>query len=398
MPITKILAICGYMHILVLTRSTLHHGFGGFQRQCTDLCEGFVKMGHKVTVLTTAHPDGEKKLEGAGYVIHFVHPSKPKRLSRGWFKQTRKMVVDIHNETPIDVIHSNEFAGFGITPWARKNNIPIALLCHGSLRSELLSFLASADRRPRYWHWLVLTPLHLIRRYFLWEIPMRRAVSRIILVTPTIEADFRAFCKGKVQVIENGITLPEKTTKNIAGPTLKLLCTGRADRQKGFQMAIKAMGKLPDLDLHLDIVGSGDYLSEMKRLVERMGLGNRVTFRGRVDDDELYSLYSSADIYLIPTLRYEGLPLALLESMAHGIPTISSNIGGNSDVITHEKDGLFVKPGDLDELVAAISLLEKNPDLRNSLGEEARKTTERRFDKERMVKDTELVLRQITSP
>ena len=73
-------------------------------------------------------------------------------------------------------------------------------------------------------------------------------------------------------------------------------------------MAIKAMGKLPDLDLHLDIVGSGDYLPEMKRLVERMGLGNRVTFRGRVDDDELYSLYSSADIYLIPTLRYEGLP------------------------------------------------------------------------------------------
>ena len=227
---------------------------------------------------------------------------------------------------------------------------------------------------------------------------MRRAVSRIILVTPTIEADFRAFCNGKVQVIENGITLPEKPTKNIAGPTLKLLCTGRADRQKGFQMAIKAMGKLPDLDLHLDIVGSGDYLPEMKSLVERMGLGNRVTFRGRVDDDELYSLYSSADIYLIPTLRYEGLPLALLESMAHGIPTISSNIGGNSDVITHEKDGLFVKPGDLDELVAAISLLEKNPDLRKSLGKEARKTTERRFDKERMVRDTELVLRQITSP
>ena len=227
---------------------------------------------------------------------------------------------------------------------------------------------------------------------------MRRAVSRIILVTPTIEADFRAFCKGKVQVIENGITLPEKAIKNKAGSTLKLLCTGRADRQKGFQMAIKAMGKLPDLDLHLDIVGSGDYLPEMKRLVERMGLDNRVTFRGRVDDDELYSLYSSADSYLIPTLRYEGLPLALLESMAHGIPTISSNIGGNSDVITHEKDGLFVKPGDLDELVAAIALLEKNPELRKSLGKEARETTERRFDKERMVRDTELVLRQITSP
>ena len=397
MPITKIQAIWKQMHILVMTRSTLHHGFGGFQRQCTDLCEGFVKMGHEVTVLTTAHPDGEEKLEGEGYTIHFVYPSRPRRLSRGWFRATRKRVLEIHARRPIDVIHSNEFAGFGITSWARKNNIPIALLCHGSLRSELLSFLASADMRPRYWHWLILTPLHLIKRYLLWEIPMRRTVSSIILVTPTIEGDFRTFCKEKVQVIENGITLPEKEMQKNSGDTLRLLCTGRADRQKGFQMAIRAMEKLPNLDLHLDIVGTGDYLSELKRLVEGMGLSERVTFRGRVDDDELYRIYSSADVYLIPTLRYEGLPLALLEAMAHGIPTISSDIGGNSDVITHEKDGLFVRPGDLDGLVDAISLLATNSEVRDSLGKAARETTERRFDKERMVSDTEEVLRRITS-
>ena len=64
MPITlNPLTLTVDMHILVMTRSTLSHGFGGFQRQCIDLCEGFVRLGHKVTVLTTAHPDGILKEE-----------------------------------------------------------------------------------------------------------------------------------------------------------------------------------------------------------------------------------------------------------------------------------------------------------------------------------------------
>lgn len=353
-------------------------------------------MGHDVTVITTAHPDGEEKLESAGYMIHFVQPSRPRRLSRRWFKETRRLVMKIHEKKPIDVIHSNEFAGFGINSWARNNKIPISLLCHGSLRSEVMSFFASADRRPRYWHWLFLTPFFLVKRYVLWEIPMRRTVSSIILVTPTIERDFRVFCKGKVRVIENGITLPERVKEKESEEALRLLCTGRADRQKGFQMAIKAISKLSEFNLHLDIVGTGDYLGELEKLVSRLNLTDRVTFRGRVEDEELYRLYSKADIYLIPTLRFEGLPLALLEAMAHGIPTISSDIGGNSDVITHGKDGLFVRPGDLNGLVEAIGKLASEPNTRKSLGIAARDTSERRFDKKRMVRDTEIVLRQIT--
>jgi glycosyltransferase involved in cell wall biosynthesis len=107
-----------------------------------------------------------------------------------------------------------------------------------------------------------------------------------------------------------------------------------------------------------------------------------------VDDDELSRIYSSADIYLIPTTRYEGLPLALLEAMSHGIPTISSDICGNSDVITHGRDGLFIKPGSLPELVEAIRRLESDPAERLAISESARATAERRFDKERMIRET----------
>ena len=149
--------------------------------------------------------------------------------------------------------------------------------------------------------------------------------------------------------------------------------------------------------MHLDIVGTGPYLEELKRLVDNLSLRERVTFHGRVEDDELSRLYSSADVYLIPTLRHEGLPLALLEAMAHGLPTISSYIGGNMDVITHEEDGLFIAPGRLDELVSAIRRLATDEEERATISKAARDTAERRFDRDRMVLETMEILSSLTS-
>jgi glycosyltransferase involved in cell wall biosynthesis len=217
---------------------------------------------------------------------------------------------------------------------------------------------------------------------------MRRNSSKIILVSPTLKIDFSLFSKNKVRVIENGIKLPKKSDFVENNGTLNMLCTGRADRQKGFQKAIMAVHQIEDLDLHLDIVGTGAYLGELKVLSQKLEVEDKVTFHGRVDDDELARIYAEADIYLIPTMRYEGLPLALLEAMSHGIPTISSEIGGNADVITHDLDGLFIKPGDMGELVSSIRKLGTDSKLRNSISIADRETTEKRFDKERMVKET----------
>lgn len=176
-----------------------------------------------------------------------------------------------------------------------------------------------------------------------------------------------------------------------------MLCTGRADKQKGFQTAIRAVSSIEDLDLHLDIVGTGPYFDDLKAIAQDLDVTGKVTFHGRVDDEELSRIYSSADVYLIPTTRYEGLPLALLEAMSHGIPTISSDIGGNSDVITHGHDGLFIRPGNLQELVGAIRRLAANPDERRTISDAARATTERRFDKERMISETLEVLESLTA-
>jgi glycosyltransferase involved in cell wall biosynthesis len=224
---------------------------------------------------------------------------------------------------------------------------------------------------------------------------MRRNSSKIILVSPTLKRDFSLFSKNKVRVIENGIKLPKRTSFVENNATLNLLCTGRADRQKGFQKAIMAVHQIKDLDLHLDIVGTGSYLGELKILAQKLDVEDKVTFHGRVDDEELDRIYASADIYLIPTMRFEGLPLALLEAMSHGIPTISSKIGGNADVITHDFDGLFIKPGDMKELIASIRKLGNDVEIRKKFSNAARETTEKRFDKERMIEETLEVLEKM---
>ena len=114
---------------------------------------------------------------------------------------------------------------------------------------------------------------------------MRRNSSKIILVSPTLKRDFSLFSKNKVRVIENGIKLPKKSDFIENNVTLNMLCTGRADRQKGFQKAIMAVHQIEDLDLHLDIVGTGAYLGELKVLSQKLEVEDKVTFHGRVDDD-----------------------------------------------------------------------------------------------------------------
>ena len=123
------------MHILVMSRFTLSHGFGGFgedsaSEDCVWLCKGR----HKVTVLTTSRKDGGGGRGKIGHTVKFLSPSTPMKLSRSWFNRALSE-GKIHRDDPIDVIHSNEFAAKGVMGWAKKNGIPMAVVCHGSLRT-----------------------------------------------------------------------------------------------------------------------------------------------------------------------------------------------------------------------------------------------------------------------
>lgn len=93
----------------------------------------------------------------------------------------------------------------------------------------------------------------------------------------------------------------------------------------------------------------------------------------------LYARMRAATMFVLPSLE-EGLPLALVEAMALGLPVISTRINGIPEAVTDDTDGLLVAPGDVSGLAAAIDRLYRDPDLRARLGAEARMRARAQFD------------------
>ena len=125
------------MHILVMSRTTLGHSLGGMQKQTMDLCEGFVKSGHRVTVLTTGREDNIDHEVINGVEIFYLAGSKPSYYSKKWNNLARKKLAELHQHIPFDVIHSQSMGANGILKWAESNSIPIVSTWHGTNMTEL---------------------------------------------------------------------------------------------------------------------------------------------------------------------------------------------------------------------------------------------------------------------
>lgn len=384
------------MHILVMTRIMPSHSLGGMQKQTMDLCTGFVNAGHHVTVITTARNDGVVSEIIDGVDIRYLEGCKPGYYSRKWNSLCRKSVTQLHETKPVDVIHSQSMGAIGILGWARKNSIPIVSTWHGTSLTEISTFFASASYHPRYWHWLAIMPFRLLKRYFTMDLPVRLASSKITLVSPTLENNMKLFAKSKVITIPNGIQLPPLRIKRSTNP-VHCIAIGRIEKEKGLHFAIRAIANLDrktQENVMLNVVGEGSYLGDLKQLADDLSINNSVTFHGRIDDDKLSMIYQDARIHLMPTTRHEGLPLTILEGMAHSVATIASDIGGISGVINHGIDGILIEPGNQQQLNLELSKLLENHDQINLLGDCARTTIESKYTKQHMVNST---IRTITS-
>ena len=386
------------MHILVMTRIVLGHSLGGMQKQTMDLCQGFAKAGHRVTVITTARKDGVRHEGNDGIETHYLEGTKPGYYSRKWNSAAREKISAIHQSTPIDVIHSQSMGANGILKWARRNAVPVVSTWHGTSLTEFTSFFGSASYHPRYWHWLLITPATFLKNYTTMEIPVRKASKAITLVSPTLEPRMKLFAKGKVKVIPNGVYVPKEYLPKSGSNTIQIISIGRVVKQKGIQHAINAIANLPSEiqdKVHLNIVGEGDYLDALENLTTKKTLQNVVTFHGKLIGKPLQDIYHQSQIHLMPTTSHEGLPLTILEGMAFGLATIASEIGGISSAITDGVNGFLIKPGNVQELTQKLELLIENPQTISAIGEAARTSAINQYSKEIMVERTLAVLESV---
>jgi glycosyltransferase involved in cell wall biosynthesis len=165
------------------------------------------------------------------------------------------------------------------------------------------------------------------------------------------------------------------------GP-LVALALGRLHRNKGFDVALKALACVPDV--YLWIAGEGDEGEALKAQAQRLGIMPRVRFLGWRDD--VAALLATADMLLCPS-RHEPLGNVVIEAWAHGCPVIAAASDGPLGLITPDRDGLLVPVDDPTTLAAAIQRLAQDKSVAAALAAAGRASYESRFTETAVVRE-----------
>jgi rhamnosyl/mannosyltransferase len=168
------------------------------------------------------------------------------------------------------------------------------------------------------------------------------------------------------------------------GPSI-VLAVGRLVSYKGFEHLIQAMSSV---DAKLLIIGSGPLRSQFEKQISELGLGNRITLMGDVDD--LVPYYHAADIFVLPSIaRTEAFGIVQLEAMACYTPVINTNIDSGVPFVSPDGvTGLTVNPASASELADAINRLTSDRELRKRYGQAARARVETHFSVKAMTQQT----------
>ena len=186
----------------------------------------------------------------------------------------------------------------------------------------------------------------------------------------------------KIHVCYHGLDLPMFPFRPDGRPPAKVIAVGRLVRDKGFALLVRAVALLASRStaVELEMVGDGPERRPLERLTRRLGLRDRVAFRGWVRFAEARALMARATLLVHPSDRLgDGLPNVLREAMALGTPVIASRVAGIPEALDGGC-GVLVPPRDVGALADAIALLLGDVALRRTIAERARRRTEQQFD------------------
>ncbi len=271
------------------------------------------------------------------------------------YKELKKIIES--NE--YDIIHCHTPIGGVLTRLAsrksRKNGTKVIYTAHG------FHFYKGSSLK----NWLLYYPVERILARFTDTLitinkeDFARAQdfnSQEVVYVPGVGVDVKKFNS----VAE--ITSNNKKELGISNEQSILLSVGELSGRKNHEVIIKSLAKIDDPNIVYLICGQGDLENYLKRLAEDLNVN--VKFLGfRKDIPEICSI---ADLYVFPSYQ-EGLPVALMEAMAAGLPIICSAIRGNTDLIVDGKGGFLVEPDDIDGFTEAIKKSLKDEVLREKM-------------------------------
>jgi glycosyltransferase involved in cell wall biosynthesis len=200
----------------------------------------------------------------------------------------------------------------------------------------------------------------------------RRVITVSAATASVLVADY-GVPKDRVTVAPPGTDRVEVGARSNEGPAM-LLAVGAVVPRKGYDVLLAALAPLTALDWRLIIVGdrtrSPETAQRLDADIVRLGLAGRVELRGAVTADVLATLYTSADLFVLPS-RFEGYGMAYAEAIAHGLPVVGTTAGAIPQTVP-ARAGVLVPPGDVAALTAVLRRLLENPRERLALAAGAR--------------------------
>ena len=271
-----------------------------------------------------------------------------------------KKLIDSHE---FDIIHCHTPVGGVLCRLAarkaRKKGTKVLYTAHG------FHFYKGAPLK----NWLLYYPVEKFCSYFTdvlitinhedYALAKKKMKAKRIEYVPGVGIDLSRF--ENVQVDRNA----KRREIGVPKDAFLLISVGELSVRKNHKVIIEAIAKIANNNIHYIIAGQGDLLSELQSLAKEKGIADHVHFLGYRKD--IAELYKCADICCFPSI-HEGLPVALMEAMACGLPCVASSIRGNTDLINDE-NGCLIDTDDVDGYIECIQKCILNSDWANNLGQ-----------------------------
>jgi glycosyltransferase involved in cell wall biosynthesis len=263
-----------------------------------------------------------------------------------------------------DIVHDNQSLSYGIR--SINKYIPtIATIHHPITVDRDLAVKAASS----FWK-----KIKQIRWYSFISMQKRisRTLSHIITVSKSARDDISRDFKIPLQrfrIIPNGINtdlfcpVPEIKRKRD-----RIIVTNSADTPlKGLDYLLKAIAEISRTrsNIRLIVVGTPKKNGGIEKLIRKLGIGEFVTFTGRISNDEFVRQYAKAFLAVVPSV-YEGFGLPAGEAMACGLPVVSTTGGALSEVVGDA--GILVPPADSRALAGAVTAILDNPEVAEKMG------------------------------
>lgn len=401
------------MRILILSHFYPPHVVGGYEQNVQDLNHALQARGHDTYVLTSRYGlDAPDYQPGVARILHLdsdVQNYRPtgllgqKRRLQWNLEQTEKVIREFKPDIAFIQIWWNLSRG---VPWTVEQLMPGRVVYYNAS-----PWVYPPDTREPYWRDNGRTPLGKLFKGVVGPFALRAiarererfplSFGKVLCVseaTRALVAHELGRDPASLPVVHNGVELdqfyprPDWQTTPCRGG-LSLLYAGTVGYHKGVHTAVEALAHLADngRPVTLTIVGSGneEYEASLRRTIEKEGLGDRVTFHGRVPREEMPELMRRFDVLLLPSIWEEPLARVMQEAMATGLLVIGTNTGGTGELLIDGQTGLVFEPGDPAALARAIEEARADPAYAHRLAAEGRRRVVEHFGLDRMIDEIE---------